>query len=69
MVTIEIKENSKQAKAFIALAKTLSFVRFKDAEKTKTPNSETKKAFSDTDKGVDLTSTKSHEDLLEKLYS
>lgn len=35
MVTIEIKENSKQAKAFIALAKTLSFVKFKEGRSTK----------------------------------
>lgn len=32
MVTIEVKENSKQAKAFIALAKTLSFVTFKESK-------------------------------------
>lgn len=35
MVTLEIKENSKQAKAFIALAKTLSFVNFKEKGKEK----------------------------------
>ncbi|MEP6262227.1 MAG: DUF2683 family protein [Gillisia sp.] len=32
MVTIKIKEDSKQAKAFIALAKTLSFVKFEETE-------------------------------------
>ena len=69
MVIIEIKENSKQAKAFIALARTLSFVKFKEGAKAKIPNAETKKVFKDTDRGIDLTRTKSHEDLLENLYS
>ncbi|HET7361681.1 MAG TPA: hypothetical protein VFI78_07090, partial [Salinimicrobium sp.] len=35
MVTLEVKENSKQAKAFIALAKTLSFVNFKGEDRKK----------------------------------
>lgn len=51
MVTIRVKENSKQAKAFMALAKTLSFVEF---EENKTPNTETEKVFKDTDEGKDL---------------
>ena len=32
MVTLKVKEDSKQAKAFIALAKTLSFVEIEEAE-------------------------------------
>lgn len=69
MVIIEVKENSKQAKAFIALAKTLSFVKFKEGGKAEIPNAETKKVFSNTDRGIDLIKTNSHEDLMEKLYS
>ena len=32
MVTLKVKENSKQAKAFIALAKTLSFVEIEGSD-------------------------------------
>lgn len=38
-VTIEIKENSKQAKQFLEYAKTLSFVKFKKGAKTKNVSS------------------------------
>ena len=32
MVTLKVKVDSKQAKAFIALAKTLSFVKIEEAQ-------------------------------------
>jgi len=76
-LTIKIKENSKQAKLFVEYAKSLSFVEFVETGvtnpakgvKSKKPNTVTLKTFNDTDKGIGLTSTKSHEDLMNKLFS
>lgn len=77
MITIKIKENSKQAKLFVEYAKTLPFVEFEETKivapakirKIKKPNSTTLNSFSDTDKGIGLTRTTSHEDLMNKLFS
>jgi hypothetical protein len=64
MVTIRIKENSKQAKAFLEFIKNLPFVEFVDTELGKTttakkvypvskniPNSETAKAINEAKSG------------------
>lgn len=78
MITIEIKENSKQAKAFIELAKTLSFVRFKDKKKVakhkieeypvskNVPNEETSRII-EKNKKTKGTRSKSAKELFEKL--
>ena len=71
MVTITIKENSKQAKLFIEYAKSLSFVKFaeidhsKNSKKrtSKVSNTDTLKTFENTDKGIDLTKSTIHEGL------
>jgi hypothetical protein len=81
MVTINIKENSKQAKLFLEFAKSLSFVEFVDTglskpatvkksrTKDKVPNEVTLRSMAKTDKGIGLTKTSSHEDLMDKLFS
>ena len=76
-ITLKIKENSKQAKLFVEYAKSLSFVEFVETDvakpikkdQTKNPNTLTLKTFSDTEKGLGITETKSHEDLMNKLFS
>jgi hypothetical protein len=42
MITIKIKENSKQAKLFIEYAKSLSFVEIQDANSATTKRYKTK---------------------------
>ena len=42
MITIKIKENSKQAKLFVEYAKSLSFVEIQDANSATTRRSKTK---------------------------
>lgn len=84
MVTIEIKENSKQAKAFIELAKTLSFVNFKENGKKKplakthdypisknVPNAETLRILRENDRnnGKGLKKFDNLDELIEELNS
>lgn len=79
MVTVRIKENSKQAKKFLEYIKTLPFVEFKEEKaksKEKIPTvsqeklkSHVLKTFEETDKRENLTSTTSHKDLMDKLFS
>jgi hypothetical protein len=66
MQVIRIKENTIQAKAMIALLKTLPFVEF--IAEGKTPNSETHKAISDARSGK-VVKCKSTKDMFEKLNS
>ncbi len=77
MITLTIKENSKQAKLFIEYAKSLSFVKLTEIDTSKNskkkiskePNLVTVKTFENTDNGLELTKTSSHEDLMDKLFS
>lgn len=80
-LTIKINKSTKAGKAFMAMAETF----FKDAEgieiietpdvkstkksKEKIPNDVTKRSMEKTMKGLDLTKTTSHKDLMEKLFS
>jgi hypothetical protein len=74
-ITLKINERTKAGKAFIVMAETF----FKDAKgieiietptiNKKNPSTLTAKVMRETDKGFNLTKTKSHNDLLQKLYS
>lgn len=65
MVTIRIKENSKQAKALIEMLKTFPFVEFK--EEPDRYNEETEKAIRDAREGKNMIRAKNVQDLLNKL--
>ena len=67
MVHIKIHENTAQAKAVIAMLKTMPFVELVDISK-KIPNSETKKAIDDARKGK-VSKTKGVDDLMLQLRS
>lgn len=85
MTTIKVNERTKAGKLLLEMAQLFSkdkkgveIIKTKTKAKPKekdypisknVPNAETLKVFRDTDKGIGLTSTKSHKDLLEKLYS
>jgi len=78
MVTIKIDERTKAGKVLLNLIelysegkKGIEIVELvtKAKQKEKIPNARTLKTFEDTDKGLALTKTKSHEDLMEKLFS
>jgi antitoxin component of RelBE/YafQ-DinJ toxin-antitoxin module len=64
MVTITIKENSKQAKSIIEYLKTLPFVTIHKNEKI--PNATTIKAMKDAEKGI-VFAAKNTDDLIKKL--
>ena len=66
MVTVHIKENSKQAKALLEMLKTFSFVEFEEKPRY---NKETEEAIRDMRAGRGLESASSVEDLFEKLNS
>lgn len=66
MVILSVKDNSKDAKAFLEYVKTLSFVRIEDGY---LPNTETKKAIEDTQKGIGVKKFDSVEALFEDLDS
>jgi len=65
MVTIRIKENSKQAKALIEMLKTFPFVEFK--EEPDRYNEETEKAIRDAREGKNMIRAKNVQHLLNKL--
>ena len=81
MVTVHIKENSKQAKKFLEYIKTLPFVEFIEKEenpkgknKTKNypvsknvPNAETLKAMRNAEKGIGVKKFDSVEELFKDL--
>lgn len=64
MVTIRIKENSKMAKAVIAMLREFSFVEF---EKERKFNAETERAMKDARDGKGLIKAKNVSDLMKKL--
>ncbi len=66
MVTVHIKENSKQAKALLEMLRTFSFVEFEENPRY---NSETEKVIEDARSGKGIIHTESHEDLMAKLRS
>lgn len=65
MVTVRIKENSKQAKALIEMLKTFPFVEFK--EEPDRYNEETEKAIRDAREGKNMIRAKNVQHLLNKL--
>ncbi len=65
MITIRIKENSKQAKALIEMLKTFPFVEFK--EEPDRYNEETEKAIRDAREGKNMICAKNVQHLLNKL--
>jgi len=65
MVTVRIKENSKQAKALIAMLKTFPFVEVD--EEPNRYNEETEKAIRDARAGKNMIRAKNAEELLKKL--
>lgn len=65
MITIRIKENSKQAKALIEMLKTFPFVEFK--EEPDRYNEETEKAIRDAREGKNMIRAKNVQHLLNKL--
>lgn len=66
MVTVTIKEDSKQAKALIAMLRTFSFVEVHEQSNF---NSDTVKAIEDAKMGTGITKTTDHADLMQKLRS
>lgn len=82
-LTIKINERTKAGRTFMGLLEIFSkqkkgveIIAPAKSKRTKEypiskniPNAETIKVFKDTDKNIGLTKTKSHKDLLEKLYS
>lgn len=66
MVTVKIKENSKEAIALLEYLKSLSFV---EVEEKPRYNATTEKVIKDARAGKGLIRTESHEDLMEKLRS
>ena len=77
MVTVKINENSTQAKLFLKYIKTLSFVELVESKSGKHKlirrkaeiSALTKETLDKTLKGLDLTKSSSHQDLLHKLNS
>lgn len=73
MVTVTIKEQSKQARAVVEMLKTFPFVEFKESSKkitsTQKPryNAATEKAIKDARKGIGLTPVKNVEELFQLL--
>jgi hypothetical protein len=65
MVVVRIKENSKQAKAVIAMLKTFPFVEVD--EEPNRYNDETEKAIRDARAGKNMIRAKNAEELLKKL--
>lgn len=66
MVTVRIKEDSKMAKAIIAMLRELPFVEF---EKEKKYNAETEKAMQDARAGKGIIKAKNVSELMKKLTS
>jgi hypothetical protein len=64
MVTVKIKENSKQAKAVVEMLRTFSFVEIVEKPRY---NAETEKAIADVRAGRGLHKTKSVDDLMKQL--
>jgi antitoxin component of RelBE/YafQ-DinJ toxin-antitoxin module len=78
MVTIKIDERTKAGKVLLHLIELYSESQkgieivepvTKVKQNKKIPNTQTRKTIEETDKGIGLTKTKSHEDLMEKLFS
>ena len=83
MITIKVNERTKAGKLLLEMAqlfsqdkKGIEIIKSKTKAKAKdypisknVPNAETLRSMRNTSKGIGLTKTKSHEDLLEKLYS
>jgi hypothetical protein len=75
MVTIHIKENSKQAKAVLEMLKTFAFVEVvekpvglgKPSTEKKRYNATTEKAIQDAKNGIGVTKVKNVADLFKKL--
>lgn len=65
MVTVRIKENSKQAKALIAMLKTFPFVEFNDEPDRY--NAETEKAIRDARAGKGMHKVKNAKELFKEL--
>ena len=79
-ITIKINKRSKAGSALLELVKILSesnqgielisqVPAEKTGNKTKIPNAETIMTFERTNKEIDLTKTKNHSDLMDKLFS
>jgi hypothetical protein len=78
MVTIKIDERTKAGKILLKLIelysegqKGIEIVEpdTKAKQRENIPNARTLKTIEETDKGIALTKTKSHADLMEKLFS
>ncbi len=78
MVTIKIDERTKAGKVLLKLIELYSENQkgivivepvTKAKQKEKIPNALTLKTIEETNQGLGLTKTKSHEDLMEKLFS
>ncbi len=67
-LTLKINEKTKKGKAFLEMARVF-FEDSKEIEIVKVPNSTTQKAITNAKKGIGLTSSSSHTDLMEKLMS
>jgi glutamine amidotransferase-like uncharacterized protein len=72
-ITLKIKNHTKAGKIFMSIADSyidanvVEIVELKN--KSKLPNKVTLKTFENTDNGINLTHTNSHQDLMEKLFS
>lgn len=64
MVTVHIKENSKQAKALLEMLKTFSFVEIEEKPRY---NEETERAIADVRAGRNIIKAKNAKDLLKTL--
>lgn len=66
MVTVKIKENSKQARLLIEMLKTFAFVEFQEKPRY---NKATEKAIKDARLGKGMTRVKDVKDLMKQLES
>lgn len=67
-ITLKINERTKMGKIILDLI-NLSASEHKGVELVKTPNQETLEAIENIEKGIGLTRSESHEDLMSKLNS
>lgn len=64
MITVKIKENSKEASALLEYLRSLSFVEIQEKPRY---NATTEKVIKEAREGKGLIHTESHADLMEKL--
>lgn len=67
-ITLNINESSKEGKEFLESVRNVCKTS-KQIELVKIPNADTQSAIDEAKKGINLTKSKNHMDLMEKLLS